>query len=155
MLLVWRTATARVTDTAFSGEGVRLYDRRSNPKGWPVIYTAASQSLTLLELMVQDDPLRAHYMLIPAQLPDDLPVTSVEVEDLPADWRTLGARSVLQEIGRIWLDEGSTAVMSVPSVVAPAERNYLVNPTHPDFAHIPVGTPRSLEVDTRLLRNLG
>lgn len=83
--------------------------------------------------MVQDAPLRANYVLIPAQLPDDLPVTSVEAEDLPADWRTLGARSVLQEIGRIWLDEGRTAVMSVPSVVVPAERNYLLNPAHPDF----------------------
>lgn len=61
----------------------------------------------------------------------------------------------MQEIGRIWLDEGSTAVMSVPSVVVPAERNDRLNPSHPDFARILVGTPRSLEVDTRLLRNLG
>ncbi|WBL63088.1 RES family NAD+ phosphorylase [Thauera sp. WB-2] len=123
---VWRITTARFADSAFSGEGARLFGGRWNPKGWPLIYTAASQSLALLELMVQDDPLRANYVLIPAQRPDDLPVRSIEVADLPAEWRTLGARNALQEIGRIWINEGSTAVLSVPSVVVPAERNYLL-----------------------------
>lgn len=151
---VWRITTARFADSAFSGEGARLFGGRWNPKGWPLIYTAASQSLALLELMVQDDPLRANYVLIPAQLPDDLPVRSIEVADLPAEWRTLGARNALQEIGRIWINEGSTAVLSVPSVVVPAERNYLLNPAHPDFSRVQIGTPRSLAVDTRLLRNL-
>ena len=32
-------------------------------------------------------------------------------------WRTLGARGVLQEIGRAWLDSARTAVLSVPSAV--------------------------------------
>ena len=72
MRTVWRITTARFAQTAFSGEGARLYGGRWNPKGWEVVYTAESQSLGLLELMVQDDPLRAHYVLIPAQLPADL-----------------------------------------------------------------------------------
>ena len=38
--------------------------------------------------------------------------------------------------------------------VVPAERNYLLNPRHPDFNRIQIGAPISLEVDTRLLRNL-
>jgi RES domain-containing protein len=48
-----------------------------------------------------------------------------------------------------------TAVLSVPSAVVPAERNYLLNPRHPDFARITLGAPQSLQTDTRLLRNLG
>lgn len=36
----------------------------------------------------------------------------------------MGARGALQEIGRAWLDSGRTAVLSVPSAVVPAERNY-------------------------------
>ena len=154
MRIVWRITTARFAASAFSGEGARLYGGRWNPKGWPVIYTAESQSLALLELMVQDDPLRANYVLIPAQLPTDLPESRTDAEALPAQWRTMGARGALQEIGRAWLDSGRTAVLSVPSAVVPAERNYLLNPRHPDFNRIQIGAPLSLEVDTRLLRNL-
>jgi len=119
-----------------------------------MIYTAESQSLALLELMVQDDPLRTNYVRIPAQVPVDLPETKVDAETLPADWRTIGARDALQEIGRAWLDSGRTTVLSVPSAVVPAERNDLLNPRHPDVTRVQIGVPLSLEVDTRLLRNL-
>lgn len=155
MRIVWRMTTARFAQTAFSGEGARLYGGRWNPKGWEVVYTAESQSLALLELMVQDDPLRAHYVLIPAQLPSDLPATHIDAEQLPDNWRTIGARDVLQGIGQEWLQSAQTAVLSVPSAVVPAERNYLLNPRHPDFARIAIGEPQSLQTDTRLLRNLG
>ncbi len=155
MRTVWRITTARFAQTAFSGEGARRYGGRWNPKGHEVVYTAESQSLALLELMVQDDPLRAHYVLIPAQLPDDLPQTRIEVDQLPPDWRTLGARDVLQALGRAWLEGAQTAVLNVPSTVVPAERNVLFNPRHPDFARVAIGAPQSLQTDTRLLRNLG
>lgn len=154
MRTIWRIITACFAQTAFSGEGARRYGGRWNPKGWEVVYTAESQSLALLELMVQDDPLRAHYVLIPAQLPDDLLETRIDVEQLPDDWRSIGARDALQSLGRAWLEVGQTAVLSVPSAVVPAERNLLLNPRHPDFARIVLGEPQSLQTDTRLLRNL-
>lgn len=154
MRTVWRITTARFAQTAFGGEGARLYGGRWNPKGWEVVYTAESPSLALLELMVQDDPLRAHYVLIPAHLPLDLPIRCIDIERLPDNWRTVGARDVLQGIGQEWLQTAQTAVLSVPSAVVPAERNYLLNPRHPDFARIVIGEPQSLQTDTRLLRNL-
>lgn len=155
MRTVWRITTARFARTAFNGEGARLYGGRWNPKGWELVYTAESQSLALLELMVQDVPLRAHYTLIPAQLPAALPETRIDVDQLPDDWRTIGTRDVLQAKGLAWLKGGQTAVLNVPSAVVPAERNYLLNPRHPDFARIVIGEPQSLQTDTRLLRNLG
>ncbi|WP_245543036.1 RES family NAD+ phosphorylase [Thauera terpenica] len=103
--------------------------------------------------MVQDDRLRANYVLIPAHV--DLPETRVNVESLPTDWRALGARGALHEIGRAWLDSARSAVLSVPSAVLPTERNYLLNPKHPDFARIRLGDPVSLAVDMQLFRNLG
>ncbi len=151
---VWRITTARFAAAAFSGEGARLYGGRWNPKGWEVVYTAQSQSLALLELMVQDDPLRAHYVRIPAQLPVGLPETRIEAAQLPEGWRTLGGRGAIQALGQAWLQEGTTAVLNVPSAVLPAERNFLLNPRHPDFARIAIGAPQSLQTDTRLLRNL-
>ena len=155
MRTVWRITTARFAATAFSGEGARLYGGRWNPKGHAVIYTAESQSLALLEMLVQDEPLRARYVLIPAQLPADLAVRHVKASALPANWRTLGSRDGLQAIGRAWLEERSSAVLAVPSAVVPAEHNYLLNPHHPDFARIVIGASQALDVDLRLLRNLG
>lgn len=155
MPTAWRITTARFAGTAFSGEGARLYGGRWNPKGWEVVYTAESQSLALLELMVQDDPLRAHYVLISAEIPAEVAQTRIEAAQLPSDWRTMGARDVLQDLGAAWLQAATSAVLSVPSAVVPAERNYLLNPRHPDFAHIRIGSPQSLQTDVRLLRNLG
>ncbi|MCM2477951.1 RES family NAD+ phosphorylase [Serpentinimonas maccroryi] len=155
MRTVWRITTARFADSAFSGEGARRYGGRWNPKGWAVVYAAATPSLALLELLVQDDPLRAHYVLIPAHIPLDIPETLIEAAQLPADWRSIAARPALQEIGQAWLHSGSTALLSVPSAVLPAERNHLINPRHPDFGRIVLGPAQSLQTDTRLLRNLG
>jgi RES domain-containing protein len=151
----WRITTARFAAQAFSGEGARRYGGRWNPKGWPVVYTAASPSLALLEMLVQDAPLRAHYVLIQAQWPESLAETRLESDQLPEDWRTLGGRDGLQAMGRDWLAAGETAILSVPSAVMPLERNRLLNPLHPDFAHVRIGQPQSLATDVRLLRHLG
>ena len=154
MRTVWHITAARFAASAFSGEGARLYGGRWNSKGHAVIYTAESQSLALLEMLVQDEPLRARYVLIPAHLPADVAVSHVEASALPADWRTLGTRDALQAIGRAWLEEGTSAVLAAPSAVVPAEHSYLLNPRHPDFARIVIGEPKALDADVRLLRNL-
>ena len=77
MPTVWRITTQRFAARAFSGEGARLYGGRWNPKGWEVVYTAESQSLALLELMVQDDPLRAHYVLMAVEIPAEMAQTRI------------------------------------------------------------------------------
>ena len=152
MRTVWRITTARFAATAFSGEGARLYGGRWNPKGFALVYTAESRALALLEMMVQDAPLRARYVLIPAQLPDTLSVTLVELADLSPDWRGLERRAALQRIGRDWLESGRSAVLAVSSAVVPAERNYLLNPAHPDFVRITMGEPEALDTNFRLMR---
>lgn len=154
MRTVWRITTARFAATAFSGEGARLYGGRWNPKGVELVYTAESRSLALLEMLVQDAPLRASYVLVPARLPDTVSVIHLGVADLPADWRRLDHRDALQRIGRDWLAQGRSAVLAVPSAVLPAERSYLLNPRHPDFSRIIMGEPEALETDLRLMRNL-
>lgn len=154
MRRIWRITTERFAATAFSGEGARRYGGRWNPKGFAAIYTAESRALALLEMLVQDDPLRARYVLIPAELPDSIYITALGLHDLPPDWRALASRDTLQALGRNWLQSGASAVLAVPSAVVPAERNYLLNPSHPDFSMIKAGEAESLDVDLRLLRNL-
>lgn len=152
MLTVWRLVTARFADTAFSGEGARLYGGRWNLKGVPVVYTSATQSLAMLEMLVQDEPLRARYVMIPATLPKGIKVERITPEQLPADWRTLAARQQLQALGTDWTKRRSSAVLAVPSAVIPSETNYLLNPLHPSFAKIEVGKPQDFVTDLRLAR---
>lgn len=151
MLTVWRVVTERYVDTAFSGEGARLYGGRWNPKGVAMVYTAHTQSLALLEMLVQDSPLRAHYVMIPARFPEGI-VERIDLASLPADWRDISARGELQQVGTTWSQTRPSAVLAVPSAVVPAETNYLLNPDHTDFVHVEIGAPEEWLTDPRLLR---
>lgn len=150
----WRIVTARLAKAAFTGEGARLYGGRWNPKGVPLVYTAESQALAVLEILVQDEPLRARYVLISAHIPDDLALDRITVDQLPPDWRSPEARGELQKHGADWVQGGTRAVLAVPSAVIPAETNYLLNPEHPDFARIGIGEPLELVTDLRLLKKV-
>ena len=152
MLTVWRLVTARFSKSAFSGDGARLYGGRWNRKGVPLVYTAASQSLAMLEMLVQDEPLRARYVMIDARIPKGMTIDRIKVEDLPSDWQDIAARETLRAIGTEWARKRSAAVLAVPSAIISAETNYLLNPLHPDFHRIKAGKPRKFETDLRLLR---
>lgn len=152
MVVVWRLLTARFVKTAFSGEGARLYGGRWNRKGVAMVYTAGSQSLAMLELLVQDEPLRARYVMIPASVPKNLKIERVVPEQLPANWRDPAAREQLQTVGTDWIRRGSSAILAVPSSVIPAETNYLLNPQHPSFAKIEIGQEQPFVTDLRLIR---
>jgi RES domain-containing protein len=153
MQVVWRLLTARFAhpkENAFTGEGARLYGGRWNHKGVTMVYTAGSQSLATLEMLVQDEPLRARYMMIPVGLPRNMKIERVAVEELPTDWRDLAARDQTQAIGTAWARRKSSAVLAVPSAVIPAEYNYLLNPLHPSFSKIEIGEPQDFITDLRL-----
>ena len=47
-------------------------------------------------------------------------------------------------IGNEWLAGRESAVLSVPGVIVPSERNYLLNPRHPRFTTI-TETAREVE----------
>lgn len=152
MPTVWRMVTARFAASAFSGAGARLYGGRWNRKGVPMVYTAASQSLALLEMLVQDEPLRARYVMIPADIPNGVKVERMDAAQLPEDWRDFAARRKLQAIGTAWVQGLSSAVLAVPSAIVPDETNYLLNPLQAEFALIHIGEPQELVTDLRLFK---
>lgn len=151
MRTVWRITTRRFADQAFTGEGARLYGGRWNRVGQSVIYTAESRSLALLEMLVQDEPLRAHYVLIPAYLHSSVSIETLDTRALPPQWRTHAGRDALQTLGAEWLAQLRSCVLAVPSAVVPAELNFLINPLHPDFKHITLGAMETLDTDMRLV----
>ncbi len=148
---IFRIATVTHGADALSGEGARLYGGRWNPKGLPMVYAAATRSLALLEMLVQDQPLRARYVFIPVEVPSRLRMTRLKPSDLPTDWRKPSAGARLQVIGRNWLDRGDSAVLTVPSAVLPQEDNFLLNPRHADFKRLGPGAAELLDTDSRLL----
>ena len=119
MLTVWRLVTARFAKSAFSGDGARLYGGRWNRKGIPLVYSSGTQSLAILEMLVQDEPLRARYVMIDAHIPKGVTIDRIKVEDLPSDWRDVAAHDTLQAIGTKWATKQSAAVLAVPSAVVP------------------------------------
>ncbi|MGH9908394.1 MAG: RES family NAD+ phosphorylase [Pyrinomonadaceae bacterium] len=112
------------------------YGCRWNKKRIRIVYTAESRALAPLEMPVQDEPLRARYVLIPAETPSGLTVETIDLNDLPENWREPKGSDALKEIGSKWARDQKSAVMIVPSVIIPEERNYLLNPLHADFKEI-------------------
>lgn len=154
MLIVWRLTTARFARSAFVGDGARLYGGRWHRRGVPLVYAAASQSLAMLEMLVQDEPLRARYVMIEARIPKAVTIERIRIADLPSNWRDIAARETLQAIGTEWAKKRSSAVLAVPSAVIPAETDHLLNPLHPDFRRIRPGTPVRFETDLRLIKRI-
>ena len=151
MLTVWRLTTARFAKSAFSGEGARLYGGRWHRAGVPVVYTSSSQSLAMLEMLVQDEPLRARYVMIEVRVPKAVTIERVRLEDLPSNWRDDVVRRQLQAMGTAWARRGSSALLAVPSAIIQAETNYLLNPLHSDVRLVSIGKPRRFETDIRLI----
>ena len=116
------------------------------------MYTSATLSLAVLEYFVNLPRSAAPQDLaaIAAEVPKDLPMSSVEAESLPRGWRKYPAPEALAEIGTRWAEELKTPILAVPSAVVPQERNYLLNPAHPRFREIRIGKPEPLSLDTRM-----
>jgi RES domain-containing protein len=139
---VWRIAN--VAHAAFDGDGARRYGSRWTRKGPPVVFASATLSLAALERFVHADPdlEPVDLVALAIEIADTVAIEALDIAKLPQDWRAYPAPSSLAAIGERWLRTARTAVLSVPSVVIPHERNYILNPAHAEFAKL---TPRPAE----------
>jgi RES domain-containing protein len=133
-MIVYRIGSSR--HPANDGLGASLAGGRWNHVGTPVIYTAESVALCALEVMANDADLAGDYICISIEVPDDVLITSISIAASPTGWNSHPYSAATQDIGTSWAKGLLTAVLSVPSVVIPRERNYILNPTHPDFSRI-------------------
>ena len=152
----WRLVHRKYVYSAFSGEGARLAGGRWNSEGHSVVYTAGSLSLALLEIIVHLEFKEALklYKAIPVEIPENL-LQSIDPAKLPEGWGASPPQSGTQFIGNCWMEQQASAALKVPSAIVPNESNYLLNPTHSDFAQIKLGAPIDLPVDPRVLARLG
>jgi RES domain-containing protein len=127
---VWRIASA--THATFDGEGARRYGSPWTPRGRPAVFTSATLSLAALERFVNTDAdlEPVDLVTIAVDIEPNIAIDTVAIADLPTDWRVYPAPPALTMIGERWLRESKSAVLSVPSVVIPVERNFVLNPAH-------------------------
>jgi len=152
MTAAWRIVKRRHASNAFDGEGARLHGARWNSPGTPVVYLAETRALALLEVLAGMRSTRAleSWILIGLRFEPALAVT-LERNALPVDWRESPPPISTQRIGDAWASSRSSLLLRVPSVVVPAESNYLLNPLHPDFPLIEIGETEPIVLDARLL----
>ncbi len=92
----------------------------------------------MIEYFVHIDPEDApnDLVVVTAVIPDTVSRTSISAKQLPANWRQSPAPPELAEIGDGFVHNRRAAILIVPSALAPAESNWLINPRHPDFSKI-------------------
>jgi len=74
------------------------------------------------------------------------------VEDLhsfPSNW--IENPTGTAECGTEWLAGNTEVLLSVPSVVVPEQRNFLLNPAHPEASRLRQVYERLFRFDTRLM----
>jgi RES domain-containing protein len=127
----------RITGKKFaediSGTGAAIYGGRWNKKGTPVLYTGESKEIALLETIVHIPPMLAPALdLLTIEIPDDS-ITTIELKDLPKNWKAYPAPSILAEMAEEWVKQGKTIALKVPSCVIHSAFNYILNCRHPDY----------------------
>jgi hypothetical protein len=90
-----------------------------------------------------------HHVWIEAEVPEDVAIERVDIEHMPAGWDAPDAQ-VARRFGDQWIEEARSAALVVPSVVARAECNAVVNPAHPDAARLVVSAPQAVVWNIRL-----
>jgi len=149
---VYRVLRRKYARAPFDGEGAYRYGGRWSSPGVRLSYTSEHQSLAMLEYFVhldKDDP-PADLVLAIAEIHDDLSRPQFRARDLPANWRDAAAPPELTRLGDEFEQRGEHCLLLVPSILAPAENNCLINPAHSDYKKIAVLELEPLAYDPRL-----
>ncbi len=138
--------------TPFDGEGAYLYGGRWSSPGTRLSYASEHQSLAMLEYFVHLDPDDApdDLTLASADIPDDVSRREIDLARLPANWRETPAPPELALLGNGFIERAEHCVLIVPSVLTKTERNWLLNPRHPEFQKITIQASEALSYDPRM-----
>ena len=97
----------------------------------------------------KDDP-PTDLVLAIAEIPGDVSREKVLIEELPHNWLDPVAPPALARFGHEFAKRGERCLLLVPSALAPAENNCLINPAHPDYTKITVLDLEPLRYDPRM-----
>ena len=135
----------------YDGSGAALEGSRWNSPGRALIYTSEHYATALLEQLVHAGrtALPGGHHAAEIDIPDDLAAEELDPARVP-DWDAEDSVSA-RAYGDEWHRTSRTAVLIVPSIPGqPIERNFIINPAHPDAACIRVRPTFDVVWDGRL-----
>ncbi len=135
-----------------SGAGTKISGARWNSQGNPMLYTAGSISLAILEIAVHLplEQLPTGYQLITIEIPDSFKSVAVDAKSLPINWSLSVHAPTTQNISDAFLGEREHLVLKVSSAIVPGECKYLINPLPEDFYKVKIIDVRDMNFDCRL-----
>lgn len=149
-MILWRISNHSKLD---GGGGLRA-PGRWHTRGRRIVYCAPNPATALLEVLVharidlEDMPVHFRYLEIEAA--DTVSIDTVAVGTLGRKWNA--ELETTRRCGDEWLHSRRTALLRVPSAIAPATWNVLINPQHPDIVQIRIVHIHEHPIDLRLLR---
>lgn len=129
-MILYRLLRSKYAESAWNGDGAKLYGGRWHNVGRPAVYVATSISLALLEVLVHlvDDRMLEDYTLLSIDIPEKH-IDILNTDSLPPDWKDPAPHISTMEMGTEWFDGGQNTGLMIPSAIAPYENNVMLNPT--------------------------
>lgn len=153
-MIVFRIEREKYLETTLSGIGASMTEGyRWNSLNTKIVYTSESRALSTLEVSVhldlsEDLPNDRYFVEI--EIPDEITILEVQLQDLPVSWDSKPPSSSTQTIGDDFVFYNEAAILKVPSSIIPQEFNYLLNPNHKDASRIKVVSKAKMKFDSRL-----
>lgn len=153
-MIVYRLANRQYIEDR-EGIGAKLFGGRWNEVDYPCIYASEHVSLAFLEKFVHAKAKEnmLDVALLEIEIPDEEDmVLHVDTTKLMPDWKD--NTTYTQWIGEQILEDLSIVAFSVPSVLIPTERNYVLNPRALQFKQVKYKKVVDFDTDYRLLSRL-
>lgn len=151
---VFRVEREKYLKTTLSGIGASMAKGyRWNSLNTKLVYTAESRALATLEVSMHLDlseDLPSDRFYVEIEIPEDLTILEVDINDLPDFWNSKPPTYITQTIGDDFVLQNEAAILKVPSSIVPQEFNYLINPNHADSKRIKVIGKVPMTFDARI-----
>ncbi len=148
-MFLWRISNHRTLD----GRGGLETSARWHSQGRPIVYLAESVAGALLEVLVHLElsPVRLpkSYRLLKVEAPDDISIEVLSPTDLNESWTE--DETLTRTLGDRWLASKRSALLRVPSAIAPETLNVVLNPAHEESRRLRIVSHREYPWDMRLL----
>lgn len=154
-MLIYRIDRSKYLNTALTGFGAALHGGRWNRRSVVALYGSETRALALLEILVQVKSVQLiplDRIVLSIEVDESL-IRKIDTEELGVDWNNVlrppTANAVLFE--KYCVSDKYLGIR-VPSVVIPAEYNYVLYPGHEAFIKkVKLSSSEPLPLDPRLL----
>lgn len=150
-MIVYRLADQRFIDDR-EGIGAKLFGGRWNAVNDACIYTSEHVSLAFLEKFVHAGAKEDmnNLALLEIEIPDETTIL-LKVDDKKLNERWANDSNYTQWIGSQILEDSTILAFSVPSILVPNERNYIINPKSIHYKQVKFKKYKDFETDYRIL----